>query len=237
MAIHHDKKAYGKLSSLTEEFSEDKILNMVKNLEEKNMTEYEKMINGELYCTADKELGEMFKKATELYRAFNLAEDAETRYKIACELLGSHGKNFCFVPPIHFDYGINTHIGEKVYANYNLTVLDCAPVKIGTQVFIGPNVTLATAVHPFLACDRNFRVNSEGALYDYEYAKPITIEDNVWIASSVTICGGVTIGHDSVIGAGSVVTHDIPSGVLAAGVPCKVIRKLTREDKMKMPNE
>jgi len=238
MAIHHDKKAYGKLAPLSEDFSEDKLLKMVEKIENEK-TEYEKMINGELYNAGDSELSAKRKRARQLFKEFNdtTEDESEKRYKIACELLGSHGKFFYFEPPFRFDYGINTHIGEDVFANFNLTILDCAPVKIGNQVFIGPNVTIATPVHPLLACDRNMRVAKDGSKFDYEYAKPITIEDNVWLASNVTVCGGVTIGHDSVIGAGSVVTKDIPAGVLAAGVPCKVIRELTLEDKMKMPKE
>ena len=110
-------------------------------------------------------------------------------------------------------------------------------MHIGKQCFIGPNVTIVTPVHPFLACDRNMRWAPDGTKFDYEYARPITIGDNVWLASNVVVCGGVTIGHDTVIGAGSVVTRDIPAGVLAAGNPCRVIRPLTEKDKMRLPCE
>lgn len=102
--------------------------------------------------------------------------------------------------------------------------------KIGNDVFIGPNVSLLTPVHPFRFQDRNMYRRADGVYADREYARPITIGDNCWIAGNVTVCGGVTIGSGTVIGAGSVVTHDIPAGVLAAGVPCRVIREITEED-------
>ena len=131
---------------------------------------------------------------------------------------------------MQFDYGCFTEIGENSYANFNLTVLDCAPVKIGKNVFIGPNVSILTPVHPLRFQDRNMYRRADGVMTDREYAKPITICDNCWIAGNVTICGGVTIGEGSVIGAGSVVTRDIPAGVVAAGVPCRKIRDITDAD-------
>ena len=140
-------------------------------------------------------------------------------------------------PPEGPDHGNNTHVGDNYFSNNTNVVLDSAPVRNGKQCFIGPNVTIATPLHPLLACDRNMRPGPDGQKFDYEYARPITIEDNVWLASNVVVCGGVTIGHDTVIGAGSVVTRDIPAGVLAAGNPCRVIRPLGEKDKMKLPCE
>ena len=135
-------------------------------------------------------------------------------------------------PDIRFDYGCNTHTGRNFYANYNCVILDVAQVKIGDDVMFGPNVTIATPVHPLLARERKMRTRPDGSKYDLEYGKPITIEDGVWLAAGVTVTGGVTIGKGAVIGAGSVVTRDIPAGVVDAGVPCKVIRKLTDDDYM-----
>ena len=199
--------------------------------------EYDRMIAGKLYNPADEELTAIRRRARKLVRAYNETdeEQGKLRAEILDQLFGSHG-SMCFCePPVRFDYGINLHVGEDFFANFNFTVLDCAPVRIGKQCFIGPNVSLLTPVHPFLACDRNMRRAPNGEKYDYEYAKPIIIGDNVWLAGGVTVCGGVTIGHDTVIGAGSVVTRDIPSGVLAAGNPCRVIRPLSEKDKLEMP--
>ena len=148
------------------------------------------------------------------------------------EILGTCGEDAYMEPDIRFDYGCNTHTGKNFYANYNCVILDVAEVRIGDDVMFGPNVTIATPVHPLLARERKMRTRADGSKYDLEYAKPITIEDGVWLAAGVTVTGGVTIGAGAVIGAGSVVTRDIPAGVVAAGVPCRVIRKLSEEDYM-----
>ena len=139
--------------------------------------------------------------------------------------------------PVYFDYGEFTSFGKNCYANFNFTVLDCAPVIIGDNVFFGPNVTIATPMHPLLADERNMFKRPDGVLTDNEYAKPVTVQSDCWVASNVVICGGVTIGRGSVIGAGSVVTKDIPEGVLAVGNPCKVVRKLTERDSMYLKKE
>ncbi len=203
------------------------------------MREYEKMVRGEIYNPSDDELTSMRKHARELTYEYNHSTEDEQgkRQKLLRELFGGCGKFIYCEPPIRFDYGKNTSVGENFFSNFNLVILDCAPVRIGKQCFIGPNVSIVTPVHPLLACDRNMRSAPNGGKFDYEYAKPITIGDNVWLASNVVVCGGVTIGSDSVIGAGSVVTHDIPSGVLAAGNPCRVIRPLSEQDKLQIPNE
>lgn len=203
------------------------------------MREYDKMIRGELYNPADEELTAMRRRVRRLFYQYNNSEEDEKEKRAALlrRIFGGHGERLYCEPPIRFDYGINTTVGEDFFSNFNLTVLDVAPVKIGRQCFIGPNVSIVTPVHPLLACDRNMRLDGKGGTFDYEYARPITIEDNVWLASNVTVCGGVTIGHDTVIGAGSVVTKDIPAGVFAAGNPCRVIRPISEKDKMKLPKE
>lgn len=194
-----------------------------------------KMIRGELYNADTKELHDLRVKCDKLTRRYNtLEEDDKERFEILKELLGSKGEGVFFRGPIHFDYGFNTYVGDHCYANFNFTVLDVCPIHIGNNVLFATNVSLITALHPLLACERNGYFDEElGYFHDDEYGAPIVIEDNVWIAANVLIGPGVTIGHDTVIGAGSVVLHDIPSGVLAAGNPCKVIRKLTENDKMK----
>lgn len=198
------------------------------------MTEREKMIAGMLYDPSDKELNALLIKARKLARAYNQIDEDEPqkREEILKELLCNSLNLPYLQAPIYFDYGCNTTFGKFCYTNFNFTCLDVCPVHIGDNVFIGPNVTLATPMHPLLPEERNVRQDENGRYYNLEYAKPITIEDNCWLASNVVVCGGVTIKEGCVIGAGSVVTRDIPPYSLAAGNPCRVIRKLTDEDRM-----
>ena len=196
------------------------------------MTEKDKMLQGKIYDTSDKELADMRLKAHKLSKAYNdtFEDEEEKRASILDELLPNRGENTYIQGPIQFDYGEFTKFGDRCFANFNLTVLDCCLVTIGNDVFFGPNCTLATPIHPFLNDERKLRFKEDGTPYDYEYAKPIVIGDGCWLATNVTVCGGVTIGKNSVIGAGSVVTRDIPEGCLAVGNPCRVVRKLTEAD-------
>ena len=197
------------------------------------MQEKEKMLAGLIYDPADQELTELRQKAHRLSKKYNdRMETDEERVRLLDELLPNKGMNVYLQGPVQFDYGCFTTIGDNSYANFNFTCLDCCPVKIGSNVFMGPNVSLLTPVHPLRYQDRNIYERKDGVNTDKEYAKPITIGDNCWIAGNVTVCGGVTIGNGSVIGAGSVVTHSIPDGVFAAGVPCKVIREITEADSL-----
>ena len=194
------------------------------------MTEQEKMLKGQLYDASDEELCALRHKANSLCLKYNsLEEDDPLRQKILEELIPLHNGVYINAP-IHMDYGKNISFGKDCFVNYNFTVLDCAPIRIGNHVQIGPNVTIASALHPLRAEERRTFINERGVLGDREYALPITIEDDCWIASNVVITAGVTIGEGSVIGAGSVVLHDIPAHSLAAGVPCKVIREITEKD-------
>ena len=197
------------------------------------MTEREKMLAGQLYNPTDPELATLSKKARQVCIEYNKTteDEKDKRYELLHSLLKSHKKNFYVEPNIRFDYGCNTSIGENFYANFNSVILDVAPVTIGDNVMFGPNVTIATPVHPLVADERIMQQYPDG-LHDLEYAKPITICDNVWLASGVIVNGGVTIGKDSVIGSGSVVTRDIPEGVIAVGNPCRVLRKITDKDRM-----
>lgn len=199
------------------------------------MTEREKMIAGKLYNPTDPELMALRKKVRQVCIEYNQSQEDEQqkRYDLLHSVLKSHKKEFYFEPNIRFDYGCNTSIGENFFANFNCTILDVCPVNIGDNVMFGPNVTLATPVHPILIEERKIQDYGDG-IYDLEYAKPITICDGVWLASGVIVNGGVTIGENSVIGSGSVVTKDIPANVIAVGNPCRVLREITENDSVKL---
>lgn len=203
------------------------------------MTQRENMLAGKLYDPGDPELAEARARAHALCKRYNdtLEEDTAERGAILDALLPHRGKIVFLQGPVYFDYGIFTHIGSYFYANFNLTILDCGPVHIGDNVFIGPNTSLVTPVHPLRWQERNIRMREDGSLYGLEYAKPITIEDNCWLGSNVTVLGGVCIGEGCVIGAGSVVTRDIPPHSLAVGNPCRVIRPITEADALDAKHE
>lgn len=198
------------------------------------MTERQNMLQGNLYDPSDQELAQLRKTAREAAYHYNqTTEDEQTvRQEILNNILGGKGANLYLEPNVRFDYGINIYIGDNCYFNFDCIFTDCAEIHIGNNVFVGPRASFLTPCHPLLAEERNIRVDKTGRTYNLEYCKPINIEDNVWLGGNVTVNGGVTIGHDSVIGSGSVVTRDIPPGVLAAGVPCRVIRPITEADKM-----
>ena len=196
------------------------------------MNEFEKMSIGKIYDPNDKELAKIRVRAHHLVKEYNdtFEEDSEKRKQILDELMPNRKEGAYLQGPVYFDYGLNTTVGKNFYANFNFTCLDCAKVTIGDNVFLGPNVSILTPVHPFLYEERNPYQREDGVWTYHEYAKPIVIKSNTWICGNVTICGGVTIGEGCVIGAGSVVTRDIPDNSLAAGNPCHVIRKLSEKD-------
>ncbi|UOG77226.1 sugar O-acetyltransferase [Hymenobacter tibetensis] len=177
------------------------------------MTPKQQMLAGELYQANDPELVAERLHAKTLCHRYN-QEPVQLNKHVLAELLG-YETDAHIEAPLRCDYGYNIKVGRNFYANYNLTILDCAPVTIGDNVFIAPNVLLSTAGHP---------VEVEPRITGWEYARPITIGDNVWIGGGVVILPGVTIGAGTTIGAGSVVTRDIPAGVVAVGNPCRVLR-------------
>ena len=149
-------------------------------------------------------------------------EQRERMPALVKKLFGKTGNTVWVEPPFHCDYGWNIEVGENFYANYGLTILDVGKVTIGDNVQIAPHVLITTAGHPVHPVSRNS---------GYEYGIPITIGSNVWLGGGVIVLPGVTIGNNAVIGAGSVVTKDIPDNVIAAGNPCKVIRRITEDDR------
>ncbi|HEU0298408.1 MAG TPA: sugar O-acetyltransferase [Longimicrobium sp.] len=183
------------------------------------MTEKEKMLAGELYDAADPQLVAERRRARDLLCALNASRDGEREARAALlrELLGAAGEGVWIEPPFFCDYGTNIRLGDRVFFNFNCVVLDVAQVTIGSDVMFGPAVQIYTATHPLDHRERR------GGL---EAAKPITIGDDVWVGGGAIILPGVTIGGRSVIGAGSVVTKDVPPDVFAAGNPCRVIRAL-----------
>ena len=188
-------------------------------------SEKEKMISGKPYKAFGDELANERQYAKELIFDFNSFRPNEivNRNEVIKRLLGKIGSSFIIEPPFRCDYGYNIEIGENFYSNYNLIIMDCAKVKIGDNVMIGPNVSVYTAGHPV-----HFEIRNQG----YEYAFPVSIGNNVWIGGNAVINPGVIIGDNSVIGSGSVVTKDIPDNVIAAGNPCKVLRGINEEDKL-----
>ena len=181
-------------------------------------TERDKMLAGELYDPMDPELVAARVRARDLCQALNGTRESEQeeRRRILIELFGSGGGQVWMQPPFYCDYGSNIHLGERVFFNFNCVVLDVCAVRVGDFTLFGPAVQIYTATHPLEAELRRTR----------EFAKPITIGSDVWVGGAAVICPGVTIGSRSVIGAGSVVTRDIPDDVFAAGNPCRVIRSL-----------
>lgn len=188
------------------------------------MSEKERMLAGELYIAEEPELGRLHMKKLRLVQQYNTAafDDFAGREAIMRELLGSVGKNFTIEPPVQFDYGCFTYIGDNFYANTDCIFLDVNPIRIGDNVMLGPRVGLYTPWHPIDA-----KVRAELL----EGGSPITIGNDVWIGGGVTVCPGVTIGDDVVIGAGSVVVKDIPAHSVAVGNPCHVIRTIGASDR------
>lgn len=188
------------------------------------MTEKERMLAGKLYSDHDPELQSNKARSRRLIRLFNNTTEEQYPYReqLLKELFGSTGEHIYIEPPFRCDYGCNTYIGENFYANFDCIILDVAEVHIGNNVLLGPRTCLFTPWHPIDADVRNLKI---------EGGKPIHIGDNVWFGGGVIVNPGVTIGSNVVIGSGSVVTHDIPDNVIAAGNPCHILREITDEDK------
>lgn len=177
------------------------------------------MLAGELYLATDGELSQLRDRAQRLLHQFNQTSptDIQQQQSLIQDLFGSIGSGFEIRPNFRCDYGSNIYIGDRFYANFDCTILDCNEVRIGDRCFLAPKVQIYTAGHPL-----DPKARGEG----WEYALPITIGDDVWIGGGAIVCPGVTIGSGATIGAGSVVTKDLPAHVVAVGNPCRVIREL-----------
>jgi maltose O-acetyltransferase len=180
-------------------------------------TEKEKMLAGESYNCLDPGLEAERQKTKELLRLYNLSEAAPERQAILQQLLGQIGQNSIIEPPFYCSYGQNIHIGDHVYLNVSCTILDCNEVHIGHHVMIGPVVQIYTAAH---------LLQAEARIQGWEVAKPIVIEDNVWLGGGAILLPGVRIGLNAVVGAGAVVSRSVPANTVVAGNPARVIREI-----------
>ena len=180
-------------------------------------TEKEKMLSGSLYDPLDTQLCEERRQRRILLKRLNTAStvELETRPELIRDLIPDSGLGVWIEPPFFCDYGSNITLGDNVFLNFNCVILDVAPIRIGARVLFGPAVQIYAATHPMRAVDRRSGL---------ELGKPIEIGDDVWVGGGAIICPGIRIGARSVIGAGSVVTKDIPVDVFAAGNPCQVVR-------------
>lgn len=204
------------------------------------MSEKEKMLKGMIYDSSDSELIKLRCEVRDLLTLFNSTKesDFETKNSLFKKIIPNQKEN-CYVQgPLYVDYGCNVYLGKNFYANFNFTALDCSPIIIGDNVFFGPNCQLVTPMHSLLASEREQYLKEDGLTYsDKEYSKKITIEDNCWICAGVIVIGGVKISHDCVIGAGSVVTKNIPANSLVVGNPARVIRTITEKDSIYLKKE
>ena len=201
-------------------------------------TDWKRMIEGKLYNSASKDIFWQHAKGMYLTQKLNKCPIWNTprQKRILNRLIpSSKGKSMWVFTPFYCEYGVNIHVGNDVFFNYNCTLLDISPITLEDGVWLGANVTIATPCHPLMADERINRDYPDG-YHDLEYSKPVRIQKNAWIASNVVICGGVTIGEGAIVGAGSVVTRDIPAGCIAVGNPCRVLRQIDENDRIDVWN-
>lgn len=183
-------------------------------------TERDKMLAGDTYNCLDPDLVNQRLQVKDLLSHLNRSRSPAEQREILQRLLGGIGRDTIIEPPFHCSYGSNIYLGDLVYLNVSCTIIDCGEVRIGHHVMIGPNVQLYTAAH---------HLQAESRTQGWEIAKPITIEDNVWLGGGVIVLPGVTVGRNAVVGAGAVVTRDVPANMVAAGNPARLIREIQQE--------
>ena len=188
----------------------------------------ERMLRGDLYIAEDEDLAADFTRAQEILERYNRSAFAEQdlRDRLLHELLAECGDGVHIRPPFHLEYGTRVSIGAGTFFNYDCLMLDVAAVTVGTDCQVASRVQFITATHP---------IDPEPRRIGWESAKPIVVGDNVWLSSGVIVCPGVTIGDHTVVGAGAVVTRDLPAGVVAMGVPARVVREIGEQDRVDVP--
>ena len=189
----------------------------------------DRMLRGQLYIADDEDLATDFRHAQEILERYNRSAFAEQdlRDQLLRELLGDCGEAVHIRPPFHLEYGTRVSIGAGTFFNYDCLMLDVAPVTIGAACQVASRVQFITATHP---------IDPEPRRIGWESAKPIVLGDNVWLSAGVIVCPGVTIGDHTVVGAGAVVTRDLPAGVVALGVPARAIREISEQDRIEIPS-
>ena len=203
------------------------------------MSEKEKMLQGKIYDSMEEPLYHRRILMSEVCIKYNnLPEDHPDRAKLLKEIFPHSDESLFVRGPVFVDYGENTYFGKNVYFNFNLVILDVCPVHIGNNCFFGPNISILTALHSLVASERELYFDEEkGYVTDREYGAPITIGNDCWFGGNVTILPGVTIHDNVVVGAGSVVTHDLESGCIYAGNPAKKIKEIKKEDSIFLKKE
>ncbi len=200
----------------------------------KGISDWDRMISGKLYNSSSKDIEKQHIRGLSLCDKFNKipVKQAKRKQKTLEKLIPSaKGKNLGIFAPFYCEYGVNITVGENCFVNYNCTFLDVAPITLGNGVWIGAGVTLATPNHPIISEERLIADYPDGK-HDLEFSNPITIKDGCWICSGATIIGGVKIGENCVVSAGSVVTKDVPPNSIVAGIPAKVIRTIDENDRL-----